>query len=166
MVKIADLLVTIRNKYQSLEEPNFGWVSGAYHNDPTRVIRERLASQLGVVEVTDLNNDVSVGYELYESGSLVLKCAVRLSMVGPYAVLVRNTPGEPGRMLVDGPSDCEDRSEAFVAATLNESGVELLDRETLPHQCRYGCSQQRPVAYACTKPFLSTRTSCPVSSRR
>lgn len=131
MVDLVDLETAIRRKYQSLAKPNFGWVSGAYHEDPARVIREKLASKFDVVDITDLNSDVSIGYELHEPGSGALKCVVRISMVGKYAVLVRNTPDTPADMLVNGVADCRNPSEAFVAMILNEGGTELLDRETL-----------------------------------
>jgi len=123
--------MALLSKYRSLETPNFEWVQVAYQEDPTKTIRERLAHSFDISEFTDLNNDVSVGYELYEPGGTIPKWALRLSMVGPYAMLVRNTPNAPNRMLVDGLDDCQDPSEKLVAAVLDESGLELLDREAL-----------------------------------
>jgi hypothetical protein len=131
MAKITDLQNAIRSRYQSLEKPYFGWVTDAYYENRTQSMREKLGEKFELVEFTDLNSDVSVGYELYERASMTLKWALRISLVGPYAVLIRNTPDEPDSMLVNGRADCQDASEACVATILSEGGVELLDRQTL-----------------------------------
>lgn len=131
MTSSVDLAEVIAKKYGSLSDPDFSWVANAYHEDPAREIREQLEQRLVVSEVTDLNSDVSIAYELSTDARLPARWTIRISLVGPYAAFIRHTPEEPRAMLVDGPADCIDPVEQFVQAVLGASGVELLNRRLL-----------------------------------
>jgi len=120
----------VSDKYVSLERPDFHWVQSAYERDPFVDLRRALSARFEVTDVTDLNSDVSVGYELTPKVGEG-KWTLRLSMVGPYAALIRHASRTPAEVIVDGLEDASSLDEAFIAQVSASAGCELLGRELL-----------------------------------
>jgi hypothetical protein len=124
-----ELLQRVRERYGSLERPDFLWVGAEYNRDPYAELRRALASRLEVKDVTDLKSDVSVAYELTATGGSAT-WRLRLSLVGPYAVLLRRD-GNAAELPMDGPEDATGEVEAFVVQVCRWANCALLPLDLL-----------------------------------
>lgn len=130
MTTADDLRKLVIERYGSLDEPSFHWVGPEYDRDSFGSLRSRLETTFAVEDITDLNSDVSFGYWLDARFAAHPRLTLRLSLVGPYAVLLRHK-GPPPEVVVDGEDDCRPGPEAFVCSQLAEHGIEILDREQI-----------------------------------
>jgi hypothetical protein len=116
----------ILRAYGSLDEPTFRFVGEALRVRPYRDILTALARHGVVKDDTVPDDDVSFGAVLETATA---RYVLRLSMLGPFAVLLRMGGG-------DGPADVVTAGTAHAAegpllADLSAHGFELLDRATL-----------------------------------
>ena len=117
----------IREKYGSLDEPRFHFVSTAIDEEPYGDLGRHLRScATGFSEDTDDNYDVSFGCILKKGREVVV---VRISMVGPYAILVRCT--DAPCVLIHRSSSPKAEFEAEVLGCLASEPLTLLGRELL-----------------------------------
>jgi hypothetical protein len=126
----SDQLITaIKEKYLSLDEPDFSFVNKAVRDNMYRFIIEKLANIFDVTEVTDLNDDVCFRYVLKkDSQSWVLE----ISMLGPYAVIIKTT-AEMNYLLVEAPE--MSKYENQIVSALNLGAIVLLKKMQLEEQC-------------------------------
>jgi hypothetical protein len=75
--------------------PNFSGTKAVLDRDPYRPLRDQFSERWRVADSTDLNYDVSFQWGLLDHPEPL---TLRLSMVGPYAVIIRR-----GTELVDDP---------------------------------------------------------------
>ena len=81
-----DIDQRIRERYGSLEQPNFHFVLKEMDKRPFESLIDRLGERFEIDENTDPNDDVSLSYELRRAGQ---EWSLQLSLIGPYAVLWR-----------------------------------------------------------------------------
>lgn len=125
-----EVLRRVIERYGSLERPDFHWVQIAYDRDPYADLRRKLSERFDLTDITDLNSDVSFAYELRSregDGAWTL----RLSMVAPYAALIRHAPRMPAEAIVDGPRDAKSGAETFIVEACHSVGCEVLHRDVL-----------------------------------
>jgi hypothetical protein len=141
-------VTSIRNailaRYGSLSEPRFHFVRAALEAHAYRALVDELRSSFDITEETDTNNDVSFSLVLRKDGGAL---GLRLSMVGPYAVLLRLPPAGSWEV-VDGAAKTTDAERSILDA-VRRFGIEPLDQATLslpialdmgdtePDQCRF-----------------------------
>jgi len=120
------LLAAIRRAYGSLSDPDYSFVSSPPSERYQQIVA-RLRRSFHVVETTDFNDDVSLRY-LIEAGKR--QWSLALSLVGPYAVLLRLQDPETPELVSEGdpPTDSAERA---LLAELREAGVSLLDSRLL-----------------------------------
>lgn len=121
-----EVMASIVQAYGSLEDPTFFFVSSAVDDDPYRAIVDRLEQTFEVEEDTDPDDDVSFGY-LLRRGSR--DWVLRLSMVGPYGMLLRDPEGRPE--VVTGVVGPRSDDEAAIVRVVREGGVTLLGSDAL-----------------------------------
>jgi hypothetical protein len=118
---LAALLQLIQTKYGTLSEPNYALV---HTDEPTHALLTQLAEDFTIVDVTDTNYDVSFRYFLNQTDR---QWALELSMLGPYAVLLRLETQEPPVT----PESAVDAAERRIIQCLDEAGITSLDRTIL-----------------------------------
>jgi hypothetical protein len=122
-----DIAKAITSRYGRPESPRFDFVDQIWRSKPYEAIIARLSGHgIAVVEKTDLNEDVAFTYELSQGDDLLV---LQLSMVGPYAILLRDMAGSSVAL-----TSREPRLSSFertVLATVADSGLEFLDEATL-----------------------------------
>lgn len=96
------------------DRPNYSGTLALIERDPYAEVREALAGRWRLTEYTDYNSDLSFNYSIEFSAT---GAEVRLSMVGPYAVVL-STTGE----VTDIPE---------IAEVLVKAGFHLLDQPML-----------------------------------
>jgi hypothetical protein len=116
-------------RYGSLETPTFHWVLDEYKRDPYEAVRRNLGSKFELVDVTDLNSDVSFAYDLRSKHSLEA-WTLRLSMVGPYATVIRHE-GPPAEAILDGAGGARTDEERAVVDACQTAGCDVLSRQIL-----------------------------------
>jgi len=133
--KMKNVLTQIERTYRSYESPEFFFVS------PYKHLVQKISACFQVEEDTDPNDDVSFGYLLrakYRSGAKRdQQWLLRLSMVGPYAVLFRLLHTETGVPTVISYTEpvlseleCSPW-EKYLLNTLSLLGICLMDRQSL-----------------------------------
>ncbi len=114
-------------KYGSLEEPRFDFVTEALAARPYASLLEELASSLAVEEDTDPNDDVSFGFVLRRADRTWI---LRLSMVARVAMLLRTRAGAL-EVVSRASGQAPDADEGAVLDRLEKHGVRALSREEL-----------------------------------
>jgi hypothetical protein len=118
-----DIYSAIEQAYGSFDEPKWGFVHEALQARPY----ERLLGQLKrfgeIREDIDTNYDVSFGY------ALGTRWVLRLSMVGPYVVLLRREDG--GWVPITSRHGDLTPDETELIQVLEREGIEVLDRAIL-----------------------------------
>ena len=127
MTDLDEVVQSIRAAYGSLDHPRFDFVAFSGRARTYQAMIGRLAQWLSTQDDTDVNTDVSFGCLLAASGERWL---LRVSMVGPYAVLVR-LGQEGGGEVLPGPSPSSSEAEQRLIGTVAASGLRLLDRDLL-----------------------------------
>lgn len=118
------MVARVSEKYGSMDEPNWGFVATAIKEKPYRQFIASLEDLGEISEDTDENDDVSFGYYIKTGAQLH---SLRLSMVGPYAMLIQARPGA----LVSGAGVCLSTQCAELCERLANAGITLLDAADL-----------------------------------
>lgn len=122
--KIVEL---IQRRYQSLENPDFSFVSGAISAEPYQRVAQKIMLHFEIEDDTDPNDDVSFGYVLTQGKK---RWVLRISMIGPYAVLLRLNKSKNSQVIsfmTPGLSE----SEKELMTILSSHHIHLLDHDTL-----------------------------------
>lgn len=129
---ISDVRAAILIAYRSLETPNFAFVGKQMDSRPYDRLIETLSGNYHLTEDTEPNYDVSFTfYVRTNDGSWLLQ----LSMVGPFACLVRfSKAGRPGEVLSDLSKDLT-REEIELKTVLSRFGIRLMTR----------CEMEQPI---------------------
>jgi hypothetical protein len=124
---LTEMLSQIRSQYGSLETPNFSFVNEAISGRPYEEVIAEIGKYFTVEEDTDPNNDVSFGYFIVRNRQ---QWILRLSMIGPYAMLLRQNGVEKYQVLS---TTLEDLTgfEKQIIEVISEKGINLLDREAM-----------------------------------
>lgn len=140
----ASIRKAIFAKYGSLSKPRFDFVRAALEADAHRALLDELRCSFEVTEWTDANIDVSFSLALRTDGRIF---PLRLSMVGPYAVLLRPPPA--GNWQVIDQASKATEAERRILDVVRRFGIEPLDQATLslpialnmgntePERCRF-----------------------------
>ena len=125
MILSTDLLKFIRDKYGSLDNPNFSFVekvavSGIYDN-----VVEKLKQRFSVNEITDLNEDVCFRYIIKKDEQ---DWVIELSMLGLFATILRPLANNLSELVL-GPDQNENEAEIF--EILIENSFSLLSKGDL-----------------------------------
>ncbi len=127
--------------YGSLDDPTFHFVGEALRERPYRDVVAALARHGPVRDDTVPDDDVSFGLVLELPD---VRRVLRLSMLGPFAVLMRLPPHGPAEVVT---AETARGAECGIVDELSDHGFELLDRATLevrapltlPKTPREGC---------------------------
>lgn len=118
----------ILQAYKSLSSPNFSFVMESIQRDPYADIVKQLRQIFRVVEETEPNYDVSFVYEVKKSNQYWL---VKISMVGPYAIVLRlYNPGDKPTLITPSSSNLS-AVEQSIFLLLAQHNIQILDRDTL-----------------------------------
>lgn len=118
------ILHHVVEKYGSLNAPNYAFVTKEVETTKHReVIAELQRQGLNFVEHTDINDDVSINFSLDQTLSLWL------SLIGPFALLVRHREGS--KKIISSLEDCKNDLETLIVSNLSDQKVQLIDKETL-----------------------------------
>ncbi|WP_104978086.1 hypothetical protein [Sorangium cellulosum] len=130
MTEPNQLFQAIIDKYKSLENPDFHWVAKEYKRKPYRELEEHLAGRFSVEDVTNLTNDVSCVLAISPEGDEV-RWTLKLSLVGPYAVLLRETGARAWDVYVHSESDARSEDERWILGACEQHGIEMLKLDVL-----------------------------------
>jgi hypothetical protein len=121
--------------YGSLTTPNWAFVNDAVSRDPYGELARELVGFGDVADDTDVNYDVSFTYIVRRPRRPIV---VRLSMVGPYALVlaVADDLDAPTTVIATA-DDTGSLGERAVVEFLAHKGFTLLDRETLERPIRF-----------------------------
>ena len=124
-----EVMARINERYGSLTNPSFHWVQGECDRDAYKSLRTTLAEHFDMEDITDLNSDVSFGYEL-GSKRQARAWTIRLSMLGPYAMIYRHD-GYLQNTIMDGPDDIQTSEEKLLVETCRAEGCAVLSFDLL-----------------------------------
>ncbi len=130
MADSNQLFQAIAAKYRSMDNPDFHWVSEEYERRPYRELERCLGDRFVVEDTTDLNNDVSCVLSVSSEISGA-RWSLMLSLVGPYAVLLRETGAEGWDVYAGVGSDAKSEEEKWILEACNQHSVEVLSLEVL-----------------------------------
>ncbi|KYF97203.1 hypothetical protein BE20_39475 [Sorangium cellulosum] len=130
MTAPSQLFQAIMAKYRSLENPDFRWVVEEYERKPYRELERRLVSRFSIEDITDLNNDVSCVFAISPEGSEA-RWTLKLSLVGPYAVLLRETGARGWDVYVQGEADARSEDERWILEACRQHAIEVLRLDVL-----------------------------------
>ncbi len=137
---LHDMRRRIEERYGSLASPRFSFVREAMAANPYASVVRRIEERFACEEDTDPNDDVSFGYVLRDpSGVWVL----RLSMIGPYAVLMRQRRDGSVEVVAPGTAVASE-SERQLMHLLADAGVVVVDRRTLLEPVQLALSNTEP----------------------
>jgi hypothetical protein len=135
-----EILARIRSAYGSLDQPEFHFVGRALNERPYNALIQQLEGAFSVEHDTDPNDDVSFVYLLSADGR---RWMLRLSMVGPYALLLRLHEDH----LVEVISPREPSSDALeeqVFILLSGNGIRVLAKDELMRRVPLRLFNARP----------------------
>jgi hypothetical protein len=124
---VNEIINLIQKKYGSTDSPFFSFVQDMLSNQPYKFIIQEIKRIILVTEDTDPNDDVSFGYIIQNDKEY---WSLRISMVGPYAVLMR----------IKANGNCEALSptvknlselERQIMKVISDNGITVLDQEIL-----------------------------------
>ncbi|WP_437480734.1 hypothetical protein WME75_36180 [Sorangium sp. So ce1014] len=130
MTEPSQLFQVIVDKYKSLESPDFHWVIKEHERKPYRGLEQCLMSRFSVEDITDLNNDVSCVLAISPEGSGV-QWTLKISLVGPYAVLLRETGARGWDVYVQAESDARSEDEYWILEACRQHAIEVLRLDVL-----------------------------------
>lgn len=122
---LQDLSEVIENKYKSLEQPDYSFVSKAISSRPYDSLIRKLQDLFEVEEITDPNDDVSFRYLL---SKLKSQWIIELSMVGLYASFFRVSDVGSAEVVT---SDTTAQEEQKICSFLIENKFEILQQHEL-----------------------------------
>ncbi|WP_437575484.1 hypothetical protein [Sorangium sp. So ce887] len=117
-------------KYKSLENPDFHWVIKEYERKPYRELEQCLMSRFSVEDITDLSGDVSCVLAISPEGSGV-QWTLKISLVGSYAVLLRETGARGWDVYVQCESDARSEGEHWILKVCRQHAIEVLRLDVL-----------------------------------
>lgn len=123
---VDEILSLIRARYGSLVSPDFSFTGEALSSRPYAGVVRDLEKSFRVEDDTDPNDDVSFVYVLTRAGEQWL---LRLSMLGPYAVLLRL--GRGGNEVVHPAARPPSEAERELFKILSGHGIRPVDLPTL-----------------------------------
>lgn len=126
---LDEVLKLIRQRYRSLESPDFSFVEAALAWHPYETVMSIFHQRFQVEEDTDPNDDVSFGYLLTKGQQ---RWILRISMLGPYAVLLRLDESDNAAVIHATTTELS-ALEKELTATLTDHGIHLLGLEVLLH---------------------------------
>jgi len=125
--EVQEVMDVIRSHYRSLQSPDFSFVRDTLAQRPYEKVLRQLSTHFHVEEDTDPNDDVSFGYVLTKDSE---RWVLRISMLGPYAVLLRLHQTAGVEVMAPG-AQVFSRAEKALITTLADHSIRLLDREVL-----------------------------------
>ncbi len=127
--KIDPLLKLIELKYVSLGRPDFTFVNKTIEANPYSLLLNKLKAMFEVEEITDINDDVSFNYVLSISGK---QWVAKLSMVGPYAIVLKVLDNGDSELVMPNSSVVEEKK---IISFLLENQLSILEQEILETSC-------------------------------
>jgi len=125
--EVQEVMDVIRRHYKSLQCPDFSFVRETLAKRPYEKVIQQISHHFQVEEDTDPNDDVSFGYVLTKGGE---QWVLRISMLGPYAVVLRlHQP--TGVEVLAHRAQVSSRAEKALITTLADQSIRLLDRDAL-----------------------------------
>jgi len=112
----------ISKAYKSLRKPDFSFVESAVARNPYQGVVLAISERFLVREITDSNDDVSFCYQVENSGD---SWTIQLSMVGPYAVILKQTE-EYGVEVVE--PETQSRLERELCSILHANQLIILNQ--------------------------------------
>lgn len=130
MGELAAFHESIIRSYGSTTNPNWSFVNDIVSRDPYGGVAEELARFGEVEDDTDVNCDVSFTYLVRRPQRPI---SVRLSMVGPYALVLVVTSDDPDAPLdvVAAVDDADSADERAIVELLDGQGFTVLSSQTL-----------------------------------
>jgi len=125
--EVQEVMDVIRSHYKSLQSPDFSFVRDTLAKRPYEKVIRQLSTHFHIEEDTDPNDDVSFGYVLTQEGE---RWVLRISMLGPYAVLLRLHQTARIEVMAQR-AQVSSRAEKELITTLADHSIRLLDRDTL-----------------------------------
>jgi hypothetical protein len=126
------VLSIIKEKYVSLESPNFCFVSEVYNKNPYEKILKSLNSYFShIKDDTDLNYDHCFRYLLSSNFSRE-ELTLELSMLAPLAVILKSGPGNKPQ-LVDPEKSTLTQEESELINILNREKIQFPNKELLSY---------------------------------
>jgi hypothetical protein len=140
--ELAAFRECIVRSYGSVERPNWSFVNDVVSRNPYDGLTEELARFGHLEDDTDVNCDVSFTYLVRRRQRPI---SVRLSMVGPYALLLVATSDHP-----DGPldvistvDDAGSQDERAIVELLDQQGFKVMSGETLERTIRFSLNNEQ-----------------------
>jgi hypothetical protein len=126
--KLLDNIINdIKTKYQSLEKPNFTFVSKIVDRNPYWEFIEGLKAYCEIEDITDINYDVSFVYIVNCSNQQYM---LQLSMVGRYAALYRLS-SKREMLIIDPKEVVVEPIVKTIINALEKEDIALLDEQML-----------------------------------
>lgn len=132
------LLDAIKQKYISLENPDYSFVNEITALKPYNSLIQELENSFEIEEVTDLNDDVSFRYVICKAKR---QWVIELSMLGRYATILRVSDLEPIKVVTSNTTDHEEQS---IFSFLVQNQFEILDRQELEQPVPLKLSNTEP----------------------
>lgn len=125
--EVQAVMDVIRSHYKSLQSPDFSFVRDTIAKRPYDRVLRQISTHFQVEEDTDPNDDVSFGYVLTKGNE---RWALRISMLGPYAVLLRLHQAARIEVMAHR-AQVSSSAEKELITTLADNSIHLLDRDAL-----------------------------------
>ena len=154
--EVQEIMDVIRSRYKSLQSPDFSFVRDTISQHLYEKVVRQLRKHFQVEEDTDPNDDVSFGYGLQKGNE---RWVLRISMLGPYAVLLRLHETARVEVLAPRPH-ATSSSEQTLLTTLTDHGIRVLDREALLTPVPLRLLNAEPENTECIRRYLLTQISC------
>lgn len=130
MTLIAEIERHVRRAYGSASNPDFSFVRRAQEQNPYAAMLRELPATCTVLDDTDTNDDVSFNY-LITCSKQTWRLA--LSMVGPFAMLVRASRSAPHAEVIDPQDVGVSPAEADILTLLRRHAVTALNADDIRH---------------------------------
>ncbi|WP_127933410.1 hypothetical protein [Nonomuraea polychroma] len=136
---LADYLEFLTRSYGDLDDPKWFFVREAMDRNPYSELFRELSSLGAVIDDTDINCDVCFTFTIQSEQYLT----VRLSMVGPYAVVFASgSDGHGPLRLLETASQYGTTSEALIIDIVSRHNLKILSerelRRRIPIRLREG----------------------------
>lgn len=128
-IRMKEIWIEIlEKKYGTLSRPNFSFVFDVMAEDPYRHLVGDICKHFLKKDETEENYDVSFGYVLSLASGF--QCLLRISMVAPYALLMRiHEDGSLSPPVIE--EKTSSPTELAVMEIVRSHGVSLLDENAL-----------------------------------
>jgi len=135
MGELSAFRESVVRAYGSVDKPDWGFVNDVVARSPYGPLFDELALRFSVEDDTDINCDVSFTFLVTAERVLSLK----LSMVGPYAVLLAVPSDDPDAPLqvISRLEECANDDERAVFQLVERHGFRILTAEELETSTRF-----------------------------